>query len=93
MRTNCKWVRASLIKLLLQFPSSFVYLTDTNDEEVKTLDIAALSIGVNQASLSQNVSIALAKKVMETSQQSNEQLLKTLEAPHPNLGKSLDVRG
>ena len=94
MWPNCKCVRASLIRLfLLSFPSSFFYLTDTNDEGVKTLDIAALSIGLNQASLSQDVSIALAKKVMETSQQSNEQLLKALEAPHPNLGKSIDLKG
>lgn len=57
------------------------------------MDIAALSIGMNQASLSQNVSIALAKKVIETSQQSNEQLLKTMEAPHPTLGKSIDLKG
>jgi len=60
---------------------------------VKTLDIAALSIGLKQASLSQNVGIALAKKVMETSQQSNEQLLKAIEAPHPTLGKSIDMKG
>ena len=68
-------------------------LADTKGKGGETLDIAALSIGLNQASLNQNVSIALAKKVMETSQQSNEQLLKAMEAPHPNLGKSIDVKG
>jgi len=70
-----------------------VLFTDTNDKGGENLDIAALSIGLNQASLNQNVSIALAKKVMKTSQQSNEQMLKAMEAPHPNLGKSIDVKG
>ncbi|MFT4417183.1 YjfB family protein [Fredinandcohnia humi] len=57
------------------------------------MDIAALSIGMNQASLAQNVGIALSKKVMETAEQNNNQLLKMLEAPHPHLGKSIDLKG
>lgn len=57
------------------------------------LDIAALSIGMNQASLSQGVSIALAKKVMETSQQNANQMIEMIQAPHPNLGKSIDLKG
>ncbi|HYK74710.1 MAG TPA: YjfB family protein [Pseudoneobacillus sp.] len=57
------------------------------------MDIAALSIGMSQASLSQSVGIALTKKVMETSEQNNIQLLKMMEAPHPYLGQSIDVKG
>jgi Putative motility protein len=72
---------------------TFVTLTDTRLKGVNVLDIAALSIGLSQASLGQNVNIALAKKVMETSQQSNEQLLKVLQAPHPTHGNVIDVKG
>ncbi|WP_442599811.1 YjfB family protein [Neobacillus sp. D3-1R] len=57
------------------------------------MDIAALSIGMNQASLSQSVGIALTKKVMETSEQNSVQLLKMMEAPHPHLGQSIDIKG
>jgi hypothetical protein len=57
------------------------------------LDIAALSIGMNQASLGQNISIALAKKTMAAAQQNSQDMLKMLDAPHPNLGKSIDVKG
>ncbi|PAD85353.1 putative motility protein, partial [Niallia circulans] len=39
------------------------------------MDIAALSIGMKQASLSQNVGIALTKKAMDTAEQNNDQLL------------------
>ncbi|MBO1510835.1 YjfB family protein [Metabacillus sp. BG109] len=57
------------------------------------MDIAALSINLNQASLGQSVSIALAKKTMEVAQQNNQEMLKMLEAPHPSLGKSIDLKG
>ncbi len=57
-----------------------------------SLDIAALSISLNQATLSQSVGIALSKKVMENAQQNQSQLLKMMEAPHPNLGKSIDIK-
>ncbi|WP_226669454.1 YjfB family protein [Metabacillus litoralis] len=56
------------------------------------MDIAALSIGMKQASLGQSISIALAKKTMDASQQTSEQMLKMLEAPHPSLGKSVDFK-
>ncbi|RFU69927.1 YjfB family protein [Bacillus sp. V59.32b] len=56
------------------------------------MDIAALSIGMNQAALAQSVSIALNKKIMETSQQSANQLMEMIQAPHPNLGKSIDFK-
>jgi hypothetical protein len=60
--------------------------------EVNPLDIAALSISMNQASLSQSVEIALAKKVMETSQQNANQMIEMIQAPHPTLGNSIDLK-
>ncbi|WP_273130408.1 YjfB family protein [Bacillus weihaiensis] len=57
------------------------------------MDIAALSIGLNQASLGQSVSIALAKKTMDSTQQNTEQLLKMMQAPHPTLGNKIDAKG
>jgi hypothetical protein len=60
--------------------------------EVNILDIAALSISMNQASLSQNVSIALMKKVMESSQQNANQMIQMIQVPHPTLGKSIDLK-
>lgn len=57
------------------------------------MDIAALSIGMSQASLSQNVGIALTKKVMESSQQNAVQMIEMLQVPHPNLGHSVDLKG
>ncbi|MGG3797639.1 YjfB family protein [Metabacillus fastidiosus] len=56
------------------------------------MDIAALSIGMNQASLSQNISIALVKKVMTTAEQNSDGLIKMLEASHPTLGKTIDLK-
>lgn len=57
------------------------------------MDIAALSMVNKQASIGQSVGIALTKKVLDTSEQSSNQLLKMMEAPHPNLGKSIDLKG
>ncbi|WP_082087831.1 YjfB family protein [Domibacillus indicus] len=57
------------------------------------MDIAALSVGMTQASLSQSVSIALTKKTMDMAQQNANQMVQMLQAPHPTLGKSIDVKG
>ncbi|MGM0875499.1 MAG: YjfB family protein [Bacillota bacterium] len=51
---------------------------------MNNLDIAALSIGMSQASLGQSVGIALAKKTMEVAQRNSQQMLKIMEAPHPS---------
>ncbi|MED3575110.1 YjfB family protein [Cytobacillus praedii] len=56
------------------------------------MDIAALSIGMNQATLKQNVSIALTKKVMKSTEQNSAELIKMLETSHPTLGKSIDLK-
>jgi hypothetical protein len=50
------------------------------------MDIAALSIGMNQALIGKSISIALVKKTMAAAQQNNQNMLQMLKAPHPNLG-------
>lgn len=54
------------------------------------MDIAALSMGMSQASLGQNIGLALTKKTMDMAQQNANQML---QAPHPTLGNSIDVKG
>ena len=58
------------------------------------MDIAALSIAMSQSQLIQNVSLAVANKVMETQQQQVQQITQSMEsvdAPHPNLGQTIDI--
>jgi len=60
---------------------------------VRFLDIAALSVGMNQASLGQSVSIALTKMSLDNTQQNAIQMMEMLQAPHPTLGNSIDLKG
>ncbi|WP_458415014.1 YjfB family protein [Schinkia sp. CFF1] len=60
------------------------------------MDIAALSTAMSQANLGQQVGIALTKKVMETAQVNATALTEmlkasTVQAPHPTLGKHIDI--
>lgn len=56
------------------------------------MDIAALSISMKQASLAQQVSIALTKKVMDTSEVNAQALTRLMEqSVNPNLGKNIDI--
>lgn len=56
------------------------------------MDIAALSISMKQASLSQQVGIALTKKAMDTSKENIQALTKIMElSVNPNLGKNIDI--
>ncbi|MCP3760920.1 YjfB family protein [Domibacillus sp. A3M-37] len=57
------------------------------------MDIAALSMGMSQASLGQNIGLALTKKTMDMAQQNANQMVQMLQAPHPTLGNSIDVKG
>jgi len=61
--------------------------------EVIFLDIAALSVSMHQASLGQSVSIALTKKALDNTQQNATQMIEMLQAPHPTLGNSIDLKG
>ncbi|AWE08194.1 putative motility protein [Lysinibacillus sp. 2017] len=55
------------------------------------MDIAALAMSMKQAELMQNVSLAVTKQAMEFQEQSTDQLLEIIDAPHPTLGQSIDV--
>ena len=55
------------------------------------MDIAALAMSMKQADLMQNVSLAVTKQTLEFQEQSTEQLLEILDAPHPTLGHTIDV--
>lgn len=55
------------------------------------MDIAALSINLNQQKLMQQISIAVTKEAMEFQQQTAEQLVETIDAVHPTLGQNIDI--
>lgn len=56
------------------------------------MDIAALSINLNQAKVAQEASIAVMKLAMETGKQTaNEQVKMIEKSIDPNLGKIIDV--
>ena len=55
------------------------------------MDIAALAMSMKQAQFMQNVSLAVTKQAMEFQQQSSEQMMEILDAPHPTSGHSIDV--
>jgi len=60
---------------------------------VSFLDIAALSVNMHQASLGQSISIALTKMSLDSTQQNAIQMMEMLQAPHPTLGNSIDLKG
>lgn len=55
------------------------------------MDIAALAMSMKQAQLMQDVSLAVTKQAVEFQEQSTEQLLEVIDAPHPTLGHTIDV--
>lgn len=56
------------------------------------MDIAALSIHLNQAKVSQETSIAVMKLAMETGKQTANEIVKMIEkSVDPNLGRIIDV--
>ena len=56
------------------------------------MDIAALSMAMNQTNLMQNVSLAVTKQAMDLQQQNTEQLVEMLDAPHPTAGHTIDIK-
>lgn len=50
------------------------------------MDIAALSLTMNQAKLIQNVSLAVATVAIEHQLENTAQLVEMLDAPHPTKG-------
>ncbi len=61
------------------------------------MDIASISMGMNQIKLQNDVSLALAKQVMNVSKQQGSGLLEMLNqpaaAPHPTSGHLIDLKG
>lgn len=58
------------------------------------MDIAALSMAMSQASVVQSASLQVMSITKDMAQQQGQQMkemLKSVPAPHPNLGGSLDL--
>lgn len=58
------------------------------------MDIASLSISLNQAQLMQQVSIAVTKNAMEMQQQHTAQIVEAIQTSnvqHPTLGNAIDI--
>ena len=62
-------------------------------KEVNTLDIAALSTSLSQASLSQAVGMKVLNLAKGQAEQQGQSLVQMMNASlDPNLGKNLDIR-
>lgn len=63
------------------------------------LDIAAMSVAMNQAQVKQQASLSVMKSAMSTAESDGQALIDMLQssgvsqAPHPNLGLQIDVKG
>lgn len=55
------------------------------------MDVANMSIGLHQTQLQQDVSLSVAKKAMDSAEQTSAELLKMMD--DPNLGQNIDVLG
>ncbi len=57
------------------------------------MDIAALSISLNQSRISQQAGLAIFKKVMDSAKVNNDNLIKAMEqSVSPHVGNHLDVK-
>ncbi len=60
------------------------------------LDIAAMSVVMNQAQVKQQASLSVMKSAMSTAEQNGEAVIEMLQgssAPqHPNLGSKIDLK-
>lgn len=63
------------------------------------MDIAALSIAMNQSQVKQQASLSVMKNAMSTAEANGAALIEMLnqstggQAPHPYLGAKIDVKG
>ncbi|UOQ48283.1 YjfB family protein [Gracilibacillus caseinilyticus] len=58
------------------------------------MDIAAMSIAMNQANVKQQASISLMGKAMDQAETQSNSMIKMLESSmHPHLGKNIDIKG
>lgn len=67
-------------------------MQDCLREECFEMDVAAVSISMSQASLAQNVNIAVTKLAMDSMSQTGANLTKMMElSVNPGLGSKFDV--
>ncbi|GAB2544950.1 YjfB family protein [Gracilibacillus alcaliphilus] len=58
------------------------------------MDIAALSMMMNQSQLKQQVDIAVMKKAIDQAQVQSEEMIKLMEGSvQPHLGQQIDMKG
>lgn len=65
------------------------------DRRRDSLDIAALSIAMNQAQVKQQASVSVMKSAMSTAEEDGDALIKILETatpPHPEIGTTIDIK-
>lgn len=94
---RCRWDRFTTILnwifRLVNMSKVLTSLTDTHVKEVVMLDIAVLSMAMSQAALYQNVQMSLTKTALDTAEQSAQQLVDMVQAPHPVSGHHIDLKG
>ena len=57
------------------------------------MDIAALSVSLNQGKLAQQVGLAVFKKAMDSAKVNSDAMLKVMEqSVNPNVGSNIDIR-
>ncbi|UOQ85190.1 YjfB family protein [Gracilibacillus salinarum] len=58
------------------------------------MDVAAMSIAMNQANVKQQASISLMGKAMDQAETQSNSMIKMLESSmQPHLGKNIDIKG
>jgi hypothetical protein len=61
-----------------------------------SMNIAALSVGLHQIQLQQNIGLALTKKAMDVAQVQSQEMINMIQqssvpAPHPTSGHKIDM--
>ncbi len=57
------------------------------------MDIAGMSVSMNQANILQNVNLSVMRKSLDQMQQNGDALIKMMESSvNPNVGQNIDIR-
>lgn len=57
------------------------------------MDIAGMSVSMNQANIMQNVNLSVMRKSLDQMQQNGDALIKMMESSvNPNVGQNIDIR-
>lgn len=57
------------------------------------MDIAGMSVSMNQSNIMQNVNLSVMRKSLDQMQQNGDALIKMMEASvNPNVGQNIDIR-